>query len=394
MDKEIGFLDVQKIQIVKDINVLHELIPPDNTFLHRVNEANEMTVKLSFILNNQRAPNFFIYGLKGTGKTALTLYKLNELDSICKEKGVSFVYTYTNCSSNRAKTAISVMTDIINQLKIDKPFPRIGVTSNYAMDTFEDFLLKRQIKNIIIVLDEFDKILNRSGDEILFYFSRLKDTPKFSKLNLTTIIISNDSKIKENIQDKTLSSFGLDRIDFFQYDALQLNDILKARADIALYPDALGDGVLSKIAATVAANDGDARKALGILSKACSLALNKKTDKISLDIVDESITFLETNLYLETAKRMTVHQKILFLALLLEIKNDRPFSHFIFKMNDIICSKIKKTPLNIRNLQNFLNFFEETGLIEAITKFEKSIHRKTKVISLLIDSQMKRWRKT
>lgn len=387
----ISFSEIHKNPIIKDISYLTNVIPPDNKFLHRTKEANEIIIKLQPILHAQRATNFFMYGLKGTGKTALILAKLKELKNYLTKncKAVKYKSLYINCGSQGMNNEVNVMACILKQLNPELKLAKTGLTKNYVRLTFEEILLKEKFNNVVIVLDEFDALLmSKDGDALLYYFSRLKDTEPFFDIHLTTIIISNQSRVKSFLMERTESSFGRDRVDFFQYDPIQLKDILEFRSKQALKKGVLEAGVIDKIACLIAQRDGDCRKALELLAKCCTIALSKKQKNVTLDLIDGAMIELEQDLYLMIIKKMSVYQQILFLALLYAIKNGKPDSSTTYKLNRELCERSHKKVLCTRQLQNFLHFYEDAGLIDSEVTYNPTLRKKTKLIKLAFEKDL------
>src|SRR5690606_6057339 len=127
--------------------------------------------------------------------------------------------------------------------------------------------LKNQLENmggvLIIVLDEIDKLVKKSGDETLYNLSRINSDLKKSKVSM--IGISNDLSFKDFLDPRVLSSLSEEELVFPPYNALQLCDILQQRADGAFVTEALDDGVIPLCAALAAQEHGDARRALDLL---------------------------------------------------------------------------------------------------------------------------------
>ena len=80
-----------------------EILRPDyipDTLPHRENEIRKLAQILVPAIKGERPSNVFIYGLTGTGKTAVTKYVLKNMYIKAKEKGYNtFSYTYINCRS-------------------------------------------------------------------------------------------------------------------------------------------------------------------------------------------------------------------------------------------------------------------------------------------------------
>ena len=123
---------------------------------------------------------------------------------------------------------------------------------------------------LVIVLDEIDKLVKKSGDDTLYNLTRINSDLKTSKVCI--IGISNDLSFKDFLDPRVLSSLSEEEIVFPPYNAPQLCDILQQRADGAFIEGALDDGVIPLCAALAAQEHGDARRALDLLRISGELA--------------------------------------------------------------------------------------------------------------------------
>ena len=124
--------------------------------------------------------------------------------------------------------------------------------------------LKNQLEShggvLIIILDEIDKLVKKSGDETLYNLTRINADLKKSKVSM--IGISNDLSFKDFLDPRVLSSLSEEELVFPPYNAPQLCDILQQRAEASFVENALDEGVIPLCAALAAQEHGDARRAL------------------------------------------------------------------------------------------------------------------------------------
>ena len=82
-----------------------------------------------------------------------------------------------------------------------------------------------------MVLDEIDQLVHKTGDEILYNLTRLNSELKTSQLSF--IGISNDLVFTDSLDPRVKSSLSEEELVFPPYNALQLQEILRQRANIA-----------------------------------------------------------------------------------------------------------------------------------------------------------------
>src|SRR3989344_3829236 len=150
---------------------------------------------------------------------------------------------------------------------------------------------------IIIVLDEIDQAVKKISDNFIYTLTRLNPDLKNSQINI--IGISNSLTFMDNLDPRVRSSLGEEELVFSPYNALQLQDILRERAEKAFKEGVLEEGVIAKCAAYAAREHGDARRALDLLRVAGEIAERENKKKISLEHIDIANQKIEKDKMLE-----------------------------------------------------------------------------------------------
>ncbi|MBT7929720.1 AAA family ATPase, partial [Candidatus Peregrinibacteria bacterium] len=361
--------------------VLYSLVPP-NGFLHRVEQKNDLIMELSPILMSSAVSCIFVYGNPGTGKTGLVHELMDELQTEAENSEVDLRTIYVNCSENRTETAI--LLEILNSVNSAKEYPRMGWTRAKAISEFNK-IMSGTNSQVLIVLDEVDYVLREEGDDILYRLSRINSNTKAS---VSTLIISNDIRVSDYIKPRTQSSIGRVKVIFAPYAEDELYDILKDRAKVAFEKSVVADAVVRKIAEIEAQRNGDARRALEMLDSCAKIALAKKRDKISLDLVDEADSSLERDQILNIAATLTKHQKLVYLGILKNIKNIQGGSD-VYKYYLQTCESYNIKPLSERRVRSFVVSLTDLGLIQSEVGWLSDEGKKTRKIAVVIDGALK-----
>jgi archaeal cell division control protein 6 len=381
MKKGLTFAGVIKNKIFKKRDVLYSLVPP-NGFLHRVEQRNDLIMELSPILMSSAVSCIFVYGNPGTGKTGLVHELMAELQTEAENTEVDLRTIYVNCSENRTETAI--LLEILNSVNSAREYPRMGWTRAKAISEFNK-IMSGTNSQVLIVLDEVDYVLREEGDDILYRLSRINSNTKAS---VSTLIISNDIRVSDYIKPRTQSSIGRVKVIFAPYAEDELYDILKDRAKVAFEKGVVADAVVRKIAEIEAQRNGDARRALEMLDSCAKIALAKKRDKISLDLVDEADSSLERDQILNIAATLTKHQKLVYLGILKNIKNIQGGSD-VYKYYLQTCESYNIKPLSERRVRSFVVSLTDLGLIQSEVGWLSDEGKKTRKIAVVIDSALK-----
>ncbi len=359
-------------RIFKDREKLLPDYVPEN-LPHRDEQIRRLATVLAPALLGSRPSNVFIYGLTGTGKTAVTKYVLRKL----KEKAKARVeYVYINCRQNN--TSYRVLAELAKSLGVKVPFT--GLALGEVMKRVLRGLERRR-RILIVVLDEVDNLVKRNGDDVLYFLSRINEQLENSRVSL--IGITNDLKFMEFLDARVKSSLGEEELVFPPYNAIQLEDILRKRAAEAFNEGVLEEGVIKRVAAIAARQNGDCRLALDILLKAADIADREGADKVTLGHVERARHEIEKNLTVDVIKTMPLHVKLTLAAIYLLTRDSVKTitTGLIYNKYKELVSKVGIEPVTQRRISDIINELDMLGLINARV-VSMGRYGRTKVISL------------
>ena len=414
-------------KIFKNREVLRYSYIPDS-LPHREKEINTIARILIPSLHGDVPSNIMIYGMTGTGKTVVAkmlMKALQEKSDIIKSNiletfkklsgeyltdgikdilesaeelleedeilGSEFIKNihkqvkgiYINCQ--QMDTQYRVMTQIANRLTNFSPKDRLPV-SGLPIDEVHSRLLKRLDDSdslVIIILDEIDRLVYKSGDDLLYTLTRINEELESSRVSL--IGISNNLNILEYIDNRVKSSLGAEEMVFEPYNAIQLNDILKNRAKEAFYPEVMDGEVVSLCSAIAAQENGDARKALDVLRVSAELAERDHSPKLSTVYVKQAQKKIEMDRISQVVRSLPMQSKVVLYAILkLRIAGRmKTTTREVFEAYENYASKLDLTVLGRRQVVNLLGEIDKLGLIQTkVISFGR--HGRTTVIEASI----------
>lgn len=374
--KRLTFESVLKKAIYKDRNAIYDLVPPEG-LIGRIKERNDLVMELSPVLLGSPVSSIFVYGTPGTGKTALTFEVAEELHKQAKKEKLDLQTIFINCSENR--TEYAVLTELLSKLS-NTDVPKTGWSMKRVLEELKKALPK---KNVLLILDEVDYLLRESGDDALYWLSRINGKEE----NLSSIVISNDLRVYDYLSPRTQSSFGRIKIIFSPYQTEDLKEIVTARAKNALLPNAVSSQVLGRIGDLEAERGGDARKALELLDACAKIALAQGKKTITLSMVDEADRNLEHDGLITHLTALTKHQKILYLALLKQ--KGMSVGPDVYQSYVKECKAFKTTPLSERRVRSFIVLFNDLGLVNTEVGWVSNMRKKARKITLNLDEAIK-----
>ncbi|MBR9704920.1 AAA family ATPase [Candidatus Pacearchaeota archaeon] len=330
---------------------------------HRDKEIEYIASVLAPSLLGEKTSNLFIYGQTGTGKTLSVQHVSNEL--LKRTKDSKFLrIEYINCKLKKvADTEYRIFAELIK--KLGGSVPATGLPTDQVYRRFLDLVEKKEEKLLIIVLDEIDQAVKKISDDFLYNLLRLNS--ELDNIQISIIGISNDAKFLEMIDPRVKSSLSDEEMIFSPYNAIQLKEILRKRADESFKDDVVTEGVIAKCAAYAAREHGDARRALDLLRVAGEIAERKASKKIEIKHIDEANEKIERDKLLdivETAPKQ--FQLVLFSIMdLLENSKDGIYTGDVFNYYDNLCKKVNVETLTQRRVSDILAEFDMIGLINA-----------------------------
>ena len=394
---------------------------------HREEQINNMATILVTALRGDTPSNILIYGKTGTGKTASAKFVSDELESTSEKYEVPCEVEYINCEvtdtqyrvlaqlANKfiEKNRESIDEDLaalealregggdlaessydssrsveqrIEELEADRDrfeeVPMTGWPTDRVYSSFFDAVDYRE-RVVVIMLDEIDKLVEKSGDDTLYNLSRMNSELENSRVSIMGI--SNDLKFTDFLDPRVKSSLGEEEIVFPPYDANQLRDILKHRAEEAFEPDALTDDVIPLCAAFAAQEHGDARRALDLLRTAGELAERDQTDGVEEAHVRKAQEKIELDRVVEVVRTLPQQSKlVLFSIILLEKQGVHNINTGeVYNIYKRLCEEIDADVLTQRRVTDLISELDMLGIVNAVV-VSKGRYGRTKEISLSV----------
>ena len=348
-----------KNKSVLQINYTPETIP------HRNSQIESVASILAPALKGERVSNLFIYGKTGSGKTLSVQYVTKEiLKRVTDAGGDNLRVVYINCKLKKvADTEYRILAEIISSL--GESVPATGLPTDAVYSKFIE-IIERKKQLILIVMDEVDQAVKKISDSFLYNLTRLNSELKNAQISL--VGISNNLTFMDNIDPRVRSSLGEEEIVFAPYNALQLQDILRERAEGAFVEGVLDEGVFAKCAAFAAREHGDARRALDLLRVAAELAEREHSKKLTMEFIDKANQKIEKDKMLDIIENEPrQHQLILYSILNLTNKEDKNeiFTGQVYNKYQEFCQKTKVEVLTQRRVSDIIAEFDMLGLINV-----------------------------
>lgn len=373
---------VERSGVFKDMNMLSPHYIPD-VLPHREEEIETIMKTVAPALKNTKPKNMFLYGKTGTGKTCSVRLVMEKFNAMNKNA----VMRYMNCRiyDSRYKIIFKVVNDSCKEdAKMGYPLSKL----------YESMLEWVEVSNAhtIIVLDEIDTV--NDVDDLVYTMTRIND--ELDRGSVSIIGISNRLHFKERLDPRSKSALYEKEIVFRPYNATQLYEILKQRAEGAFVKESVEDAALRLAAAVAARETGDARYAVKLLHKAGVIASENGDTRVTEKHVENARKSVDEDLVTEAISTLPQHEQIALYGIsLLQLKGsaykrlgndgqDVFMSGEVYESYSKACKSLAVTPRSARWFSEYLHDLDMLGLI-ALTSSGKGTRGQTRFIKLAYD---------
>ena len=374
------FDSVKDRSLFRNKQVLQANYSPEN-IPHREKEIEQIAKILAPGLLGEKTSNLFIYGKTGTGKTLSVQHVSNEIMKRVADTKILRI-EYINCKLKKvADTEYRILAELIR--KLGGSVPATGLPTDQVYRKFLDILEGSDEKLLILVLDEVDQAVKKISDEFLYNLTRLNS--ELNGIQIIIVGISNDLRFLDMVDQRVRSSLSEEELIFHPYNALQLQDILKKRADASFKKGVVSGGVISKCAAYAARVHGDARRALDLLRVAGEIAERESNKKIEMKHIDEANDKIERDKIFDVIETQPKQQQLVLYSIFMlsEKTNRNIFTGDIYSYYLSLCKEINVEALTQRRVSDIIADFDMLGLINA-NVVSKGRHGRTREVKLVI----------
>ncbi|HEY7733311.1 MAG TPA: orc1/cdc6 family replication initiation protein [Nitrososphaera sp.] len=323
-------------------------------------ETKTLAQVLSSIFKRSRPSNLLLFGKPGTGKTAVVKNVIDRLTTKAADSKIEMMAPVVN--AKLANSPYKVLFEIAKEIGINREQEgRVhftGLSMGEATDRILQFIQKKKL-HVILVIDEIDSLVEKSGDDILYSFTRANQ--HMVKGGFVTLIgISNSIDFKDNLDPRVRSSLSEEEVVFNPYTVDQLRQILHERSRLAFAEGAVADAAINLCAAMAGREHGDARKAIDLLRIAAELAEREGASKVAESHVRAAQEKMEKDTPYEILKNAPTHTKLVMLAIM---RSRNGNTGEVYNLYSSICKKADHDPLTQRRITQIISDLDLMGMV-------------------------------
>jgi len=344
--------------IIKNLNALDFDYVPDE-LPHRDEQLRFLAQMFKPVLSSV-SQNVIIKGPVGTGKTVIAKKFCSSLVNIARQQGKFIDYVHINC--RKRSTDSMVLLGILNHF--DPRFPDRGFSVQEMLNVLRKQMIKRD-SQLLLVLDEADALLKRSGSNLIYSLTRFSDESTVDRNPVSLLLIS-QKDLLSMLDHSALSTFKRSNVLFLdKYTRDELYDIVKQRVNLAFYNGTVQEDCQDLIA-DIASEWGDARFAIELLWKAGIAADHQHVKIVTPEHVRAAKAETFSVVTESKLKNLEKHQLITLYAIAKKLKKDGTAyvnTGDAEKTYAITCEEYNEKPRSHTMFWSYLKDIENAGFI-------------------------------
>jgi cell division control protein 6 len=355
-----GYFDnVQGRPIIKDHRVLSFTYVPKE-LPHRDAQMRRMFSIFRSVAESGVSQNVALQGRVGTGKTALAKRFSMEFRDWAAQQDAAVEFEVINCR-RRTSPAAAVLALTTH---FDKNFPDRGFSVPEMLDIIKKHLIKGHI-HMFVILDEVDVLLRKSGSDLIYLLTRFEEEELRDKGSINLILVS-QVNVLELMDEASRSTFKASNvITFERYAEEELFDIISQRVDLAFHPHTVDEEVIGQMAA-IAAETGDARRAIDLLEKSGQLAEEDGMDYVNVEHVRKANAIAYSTLDTSKLDELDRPKVVVLLAICRALKKESVVSTGdVMDHYQVVCEEYDEGARGTTQFWKYIQDMAARGIINA-----------------------------
>ncbi len=347
--------------------VIHDPEPLDFDYVPqqivcREQYQSQLAARFASIDRPESSCRAVITGPVGSGKTVLVKTFCRDLQRhLVNRRTINIAHV--NCRN--ASTSTRVVQRILHA--IDPGHPDRGLSIGELLLSLRK-LTRRNSSHLIVILDEVDHMLRKSGDDILYQLLRI-DEDQEGKGTLSLILISQE-QVLDVLETAVISRMGkTNLIKIPSYGEDELFKIASQRAELALVNGSYTEEII-RLIAQKSAPIGDARLAIELLKAAaesCEIRQDDHTERaISIDDVHAKDEILSVDMVseIDAVEGLKPHAMFVLLAICRRLKKDTSMTTGdVENLYAVVCEEYEESMKSHTTLWKYLKEMENRQLI-------------------------------
>ena len=343
-----------------DINYLPSRLP------HRERELRLLMEFFDFLLRfpERMAQRVIVTGEVGTGKTALAQRFGADITSEANKKAMRLRCVHVNCREYRGNLLLILQYAV----SVFRPtFPKRGFSAEEILSTMTQ-CLDEDNAYAILVLDEFDSLVEREGSDAVYKLTRLQEMRPGRPQRISLLGIIRDLALLDKLDASARSTLQRNVIRLETYSEPQLVDILNDRVSMAFEPSVVSEETVSLVAEMAHSESGSARFAIELLWRAGKYSDAEDAVLVSPECVRQAVSSIFPTMKKAELASLGLHEKLFLLGVARFFKeSENAYASLIDveKAYAVVCEEFGETPSSHSQVWKYAQFFSNLGFLRT-----------------------------
>jgi len=350
--------ELMSSSVIKNPNILDFDYVPEN-LIHRDEQLKFLAQMFKPLLSGV-SQNIVIKGSVGTGKTVISKKFCSTLVNLARRQGKLIEYVHINC--RKRSTDSMVLLGILTHF--DPRFPDRGFSVQEMLEVLRK-QLQRKNAQLLVVLDEVDALIKKSGSGLIYSLTRFSDESLVEKTPVSLLLVS-QKDVVSMLDSSSISTFKRSNVlSLEKYTRDELYDIVAQRVDLAFHHNTVDNDSIDLIA-DIASEWGDARFAIELLWKSGISTDSQHVDRVTPEHVRAAKAETYSIVTESKLKNLDRHQLITLYAIAKKLKKDGTAyvsTGDAEKIYAITCEEYNEKPRNHTMFWTYLKEIENAGFI-------------------------------
>jgi len=329
------------------------------------------------LANRGSGQTILVTGPVGSGKTALSKRFAMDFKAYAASQGVPIEWVDVNC--RRRSTDSAALLKILTHF--DERFPDRGFSNSEMLEILRKQLERREA-HLLVILDEVDILLKKSGSDLVYALTRFNEEATRAKVGVSLIMVS-QRDVRTFLDEAAQSTFKRTSVLAVEkYGEAQLKSIVRQRVGLAFHANAFPED-LEDLVAEMAAERGDARLAIELLHKAGQNADDESRKTVSAEDLRAAKSSVSDTVEEGKLRELDLHKKLTLLAIARALKKGGAFAITgeVESIYAVACEERGEKPRAHTQFWTYLKDLEGLGFIHT-RRSGKGVLGTTTLISL------------
>jgi cell division control protein 6 len=327
----------------------------------REDEMRQLTQLFKPLLAGATGQHAILTGPVGVGKTALAKLFCKRFAAAAEKRGVSVVSVDVNCRQHT--TASGVLIAVLRALYGE--FPDRGFSVDEMLKSVHK-KLEPSATRLLLILDEVDVLLKRSGPDLVYLLTRFNEEANLARHGVSLLLLS-QADVRPLLDEASASTLKVTHhLPLGRYDQPALQVIAHQRVELGFHPGTVAEEV-EELTADIAAEQGSARRVIELLEGAGLAADAERSKVVTAEHVRAAKADVESVVTEQKLRDLDAHRRLALLGIARALRTGEAYvvTGTAEENYRVACEERGEEPRGHTQFWTYLKDLQASGLIDA-----------------------------